>query len=69
MIKQRCKSYMYVCLTFVNGSIVLAIVLTIDNNDHNHPKDHWTPKTGYFEDLNTPAKYRFKTFHWRVQDP
>ena len=36
MIKQRCKSYMYLCLTFVNGSIVLAIVLTIDTHDHNH---------------------------------
>ena len=33
-----------------------------------HPKDHWTLKTGYFEDP-TPASYRFKPFHWRVQDP
>ena len=32
-------------------------------------KDHWTLKTGYFEDQNTPASYRFKPFHWRVQDP
>ena len=28
------------------------------------PKDHWTLKTGYFEDPY-PLLYRFKPFHWR----
>ena len=37
-----------------------------------HPKNLKTPQSsGYFEDLkNTPAKYRFKPFHWRgLGDP
>ncbi len=33
-----------------------------------YPKDHWTLKTGYFEEP-TLAIWRFKPFHWRVQDP
>ena len=34
----------------------------------DHPKDHWTFKTGVI--LRTlPLLYRFKPFHWRVQDP
>ena len=31
-----------------------------------HPKDHWSLKTGYFEDQNTPVFFKFKPFHWRV---
>ena len=35
----------------------------------SYPKDHWTLKTGYFEDQNTPAIQVRSPFHWRVQDP
>ena len=43
-------------------------LLKIGTQKRSYPKDHWTLKTGYFEDPNPATQVR-SPFHWRVQDP